>query len=369
MVLKFQQRPGTRRAFFLSTSRMTTRRRLPILFAFLPLCLACRKEDRAEVFPLHPVDTLSVTDTLVAVDTVLPVGLTFLLDSTWTAIDTLQEKLPDWAAVYERPDNGAGYTAWAVVFDPTAADADWFVQTSPVRKPLGQFWSDEPGDKLACINATFFGSPNRNFGLVVRDNQLISPNVQEVTRTYQGSATPYFPTRAAIGTDAAGKPAAYWTYTPPDTDSTYAYPAPAPNQEGTAPLDRPGADFPAGGFLWDIRQAVGGSPMLLRDGAVVLSAEAELITGSAVPSASRPRSAIGFTADGLLLLVAVQAPGNKGIPLPALANLLKDMGATDAMNLDGGGSTGLMVAGTRLVDSSDGTDRPIIAAIFLKRKG
>ncbi|MEY3052354.1 MAG: hypothetical protein RLY31_2139 [Bacteroidota bacterium] len=337
-----------------------------LLLSF-PFLLACRDAGLTEALPDHPVDTLPVTDTLLPGDTILPVTLT-LPDSSWVSIDSLQAQLPHWAAVYVRPDQGAGYTAWTVVFDPQAADADWHVQTSPVLKPLGQFWSDEPGDKLACINATFFGSPNRNFGLVIRDNHLVSPNVQQVTRTFQGVPTSYFPTRAAVGMDADGQLAAGWTYTIPGTDSTFLYPSPAPNQEGSPPLQQPDAGFPAAGILWDVRQAVGGSPMLLRNGEVNITADAELVTGSAVPSASRPRSAIGFTAQGTIILLAVQAPDDKGIPLPALAELLRSMGATDAMNLDGGGSTGLFVAGNRLVSSSDGTDRPIVSAIFLKRK-
>jgi hypothetical protein len=338
-----------------------------LLLPIFPLATACRDAGPLEEVLLPPVDTSQVADTTIVLDT-LPSPRYLALDSTWSAIDSLWQKLPEWAAVYERPDKGAGFSAWAVVFDPSADSADWRVQTTPVLKPLGKFWADEPGSKLACINATFFGSPNQNFGLVIRDGQLLSPNVQQVTRTFQGTPTAYYPTRAAMGMEADGQLSAYWTYTPPGSDSAYAYPSPAPNLEGSPPLERPGAGFPQGAFHWKPAQAVGGSPMLLRNGAVQITAAEELITGSAVPSSSRPRSAMGFTEQGFVILLVVQAPNNKGSSLPVLAGLLKSMGATDAMNLDGGGSSGLMVAGTRLVSSSDGTDRPIVSAIFLKKK-
>ena len=50
------------------------------------------------------------------------------------------------------------------------------------------------------------------------------------------------------------------------------------------------------------------------------------------------RSGVGVKADGSLLLVTLGAPG---LSLPAFARLLKQQGATSALNLDGGKSSGL----------------------------
>jgi len=64
-------------------------------------------------------------------------------------------------------------------------------------------------------------------------------------------------------------------------------------------------------------------------------------------TARHPRSAVGLSADGnTLLLVAVdgrQEGHSRGATLAELGELLKSLGATDALNLDGGGSTALVV--------------------------
>ncbi len=322
---------------------------------------ACGKKEIIVVDPPMGGDTTMVIDTVRK-----PKLIT--LDPSWKKIDSLWKKVPDWVEVYERPDSNFGYASYVVVFDPKSTQSDWRVQTANPLTSLGNFWQNETGNKIACINATFFGLPNQNFGLVISDAALVSPNIRKVARTFQSVSTPYFPTRAALGTDIAGNASVFWTYSPFNSTETYAYPAPAENREGQAPLDTPSIGFPLNAMLWKPQQAVGGSPVLLRSGQVNITDLAELITTSASPTTSRPRSAMGITDKGHLVLLAVQAPNNKGVSLAGLASLLKSMGVTDAINLDGGGSTGMIVAGTTLVRSADATDRPIVSAIFLKNK-
>jgi hypothetical protein len=96
---------------------------------------------------------------------------------------------------------------------------------------------------------------------------------------------------------------------------------------------------------WQPVEAVGGRPILLRDGAVVPQVDTE---GSAGFAASRhPRTAVGIASDGRrLLLVTVdgrQRPYSDGMTLRELANLMRALGARDAINLDGGGSTTMVV--------------------------
>jgi Phosphodiester glycosidase len=60
-----------------------------------------------------------------------------------------------------------------------------------------------------------------------------------------------------------------------------------------------------------------------------------------------PRAALARTGDGRLLAVACdgRADTEAGLTLPELARALADLGAIDALNLDGGGSTSLVCAG------------------------
>lgn len=60
-----------------------------------------------------------------------------------------------------------------------------------------------------------------------------------------------------------------------------------------------------------------------------------------------PRTAVGWNAAGqwLLLVVDGRQPGSVGLDLPQTAALFKELGAVEAMNLDGGSSTQLVVNG------------------------
>ena len=51
-----------------------------------------------------------------------------------------------------------------------------------------------------------------------------------------------------------------------------------------------------------------------------------------------------------------------------LAQRMKDLGCTEALNLDGGGSTCLLVDGKSTVQESDGSQRPVGSTIMLKKK-
>ena len=87
----------------------------------------------------------------------------------------------------------------------------------------------------------------------------------------------------------------------------------------------------------DTRYAVSGSAIVVRDGSVVARPNA---------AARHPRSAVGLSADGKsLLMVAVDGrqEHSRGVTLEELGALMLSLGAHHALNLDGGGSTALVV--------------------------
>ncbi len=118
---------------------------------------------------------------------------------------------------------------------------------------------------------------------------------------------------------------------------------------------------------WEsVQQAVGGREWIIRDGVVSISPH------PASADEIHPRSAIGLTADGRLILAAVdgrETGVSEGVRLPELAELMLERGAVSAINLDGGGSSSLAVrrAGTDgavIVNKpSDGRERPVTNSI------
>jgi len=82
-------------------------------------------------------------------------------------------------------------------------------------------------------------------------------------------------------------------------------------------------------------------------------------TARVAPTIRHPRTAVGVSADGrtlLLLTVDGRQPAHSvGVTLPELADLMIELGATAAVNLDGGGSTSFYL---RRADGSVVTNRP-----------
>ena len=96
---------------------------------------------------------------------------------------------------------------------------------------------------------------------------------------------------------------------------------------------------------------VSGGPLLLRGGRRVTDWATEPFA-RAFCEARHPRTALGVKADGTLLLITVDGrrpDWSVGMSLPELTDLLLELGAVDAINLDGGGST-TMVVGDQVVN-------------------
>ncbi|MEG4960321.1 MULTISPECIES: phosphodiester glycosidase family protein [unclassified Microcoleus] len=93
---------------------------------------------------------------------------------------------------------------------------------------------------------------------------------------------------------------------------------------------------------------LGGGPVLVQNSRIVLDAKAEGFSDAYVRQTAI-RSAIGRTAAGNLLIVAVHnRAGGAGPNFAELAQILQQMGAVEALNLDGGSSTSLYLGGSLL---------------------
>lgn len=93
---------------------------------------------------------------------------------------------------------------------------------------------------------------------------------------------------------------------------------------------------------------VGAGPLLVSNGQVVLNAKAEKFRPP-FDTQSAPRSGIGQTADGTILLAAVHnRVGGPGPTLKEWALIMRQLGSVNALNLDGGSSTSLYLGGQLL---------------------
>lgn len=121
---------------------------------------------------------------------------------------------------------------------------------------------------------------------------------------------------------------------------------------------------------------INGGPRLLENGKISINAAAEGFHWEENPEfyyrfgeRRNPRTLAGVKADGTLLFVTVdgRAPGlSVGANFEESARIMKSLGAVNALNLDGGGSTSMTVGSQLVTRPSDQTgERPIADAILL----
>lgn len=114
--------------------------------------------------------------------------------------------------------------------------------------------------------------------------------------------------------------------------------------------------------------AVGGGTVLLRDGALPAGLDDDRL---------EPRTAVGVSADGSvlsLLVVDGRQRDSRGATLKELGAILRDLGASEALNLDGGGSSTIAARAPGKTgvdirnDPSDGNARPVSNGLGLRTR-
>lgn len=119
------------------------------------------------------------------------------------------------------------------------------------------------------------------------------------------------------------------------------------------------------------RTAVGGWPRVVQDG-VNVGPRADSLEGTfpRFSSARHPRSAIALSRDSTQLMLVVvdgRRPWSVGMSLAELGDTLVALGASQGMNLDGGGSSALWVAGEVVNYPSDPTGERAVGNALVVR--
>ena len=118
----------------------------------------------------------------------------------------------------------------------------------------------------------------------------------------------------------------------------------------------------------DVKEAVGGSVIMLAEGKVVTG------LGDSYYTHKEPRTAVGIKEDGSVVLFVAdgrQYPYSGGLTIYELANMMKAFGCVTAMNLDGGGSTTFLTEREGSDDlalhnsPSDGGERTVSSSLFV----
>lgn len=127
-------------------------------------------------------------------------------------------------------------------------------------------------------------------------------------------------------------------------------------------------NYSVDGHWNSIKHAIGGGPRLIKDGKIFINGEEEHFNSSII-SGRHPRTAVGITFDGALILLVAdgRTKESTGMTLHELASYMKSIGVENAINLDGGGSSTMWVTGKIVNTPSDGAERAISNGILISK--
>ena len=281
--------------------------------------------------------------------------------------------LPSAVQVYETssPLNGRAFHAWYAIADCTG-EVEFRVQNPSARATID---AQAGEDCYVLINGGIYGT--KHIGVIIADGVKQTWR-NEVDGSYWAyDEKLYNITRAAFGVDAAGRPATYWGSAPSATE-LYWYDRPMTTVMGEAPYGPATGTFPGPAVSWNPVQAISTGPMLLFDGRPMMDREKtergyyrtnfEVWAEDIFPT-HPDRTAVGYTADGKIVLFICDGriSASDGAYLDEVATILRDLGCVGAINLDGGGSTGMVVCGRHLNDQTGG-NRAVLSTLGFFRK-
>ena len=214
----------------------------------------------------------------------------------------------------------------------------------------------------AClvVNGGYFKMdeyPAKHVGLLkTRDKTISSPLISVLRK-----GKSYFTTRGTVGFN---KNTVDIAWVSGKDSSLFSF-----NNSVKNKVDYPPAnlDFDRGN-LWDIESAVSAGPVLVQDNKIFVTKEEEVFFDSRIPGI-HPRTAIGYTDDNKLIILVVDGrqPSSRGLYLEELAQVMVDLKCREALNLDGGGSSALVV-NNQLINRPSGMliEREVMSAIIVK---
>ena len=279
-------------------------------------------------------------------------------DLAWQPVASLNADLPAGVRVYAGTDPKLPLRAWyvSVAQGEDSGRVEVLVSDDPTdrRETVSSFAADTGA--CVVINGGYFTmerTPAHHAGLLVIDGVIEAP----ATRSAVRDEVRYPTARAALGLTPAGFDIAWATSR---QGSLLAWSAPPPHRQGNPARLDPETSTP-----WVVEDALGGGPALVSNGEVDVTTDEEVFFGTAIPY-THPRTAAGITGDGTLLLLLVDGRQrmSRGVRLEELAGILVEIGAEEALNLDGGGSSSLVVNGKLLNNPvGRGTEREVMTAL------
>ncbi len=295
----------------------------------------------------------------------------------WENVDSSYAPLPASFHVYKSTDsvNGKPNVMYYAIADLEDPSLHFTADTSMGRRLTPSQYFEKDLKPLLVVNAGFFSfATNSNLNAVVKDGKVVAYNEQSLKGKGMDSLHYLHPFFGTFGIMGNGTADVAWTYSDSSLPSLYASQSPVPviktkevHLKKKKVLKLKTASFRE----WNVATAVGGGPVLVQDGKVkVTNNEERKFYGKAIYD-RHPRTAIGYTKDNKIIVFVCEGRSENaaGLTLPQMANILQQLGCVEALNLDGGGSTCMLINGKEVnYPSSKGVQRAVPSVFVIQRR-
>jgi len=305
----------------------------------------------------------------------------------WTNVDSLYQPLPSSVHVYftNQPIDTAPFRAYYLIADLKDKHLLFDADTTLKRRLTPTQFYQKNNQPLVVVNTTFFSfRTNQNLNVVIKDGKLVGYNIHSIPGRGKDTFTYRHPIGSAIGISKKRMADIAWLIT--DSSRKYAFASQWPvesekdsmitfNSKKYTRIPSPLPYFPdklpsLPLMPWKMQTAVGGGPILLQEGQIKITNNEELkFSGKAIDD-KHPRTSMGYTKDKKLIILVIEGRNAiaHGATLTQEAEILQDLGCWEALNLDGGGSSCMLVNGKETIKPSDAAGQRAVPAVFIVQK-
>ncbi len=294
----------------------------------------------------------------------------------WVNVDHQYQPLPSSVHVFYTADSIQGKPNHAYYVSADLKDKQLLFETQATdgnRSTPSQFYASE-SQPLLVMNCSFFEfKHNTNVSLIIKDGKQVAYSVSSIARKGKDTFTYLHPVSGAIGISKKRKADVAWVLSDSSVKYPWAIQVPIkPVLDSFAQTNIPSILAKSNFKPWKMQSATAGGPVLVQNGQVSISNNEEMKFAGKAISDKHPRTAMGYTSQGQLIYLVVEGrfPGkSEGATLTELATILKDLGCVEGLNLDGGGSSAMLVNGKPTITPSDKEgERPVPAVMMIKKK-
>ena len=312
------------------------------------------------------------------------ISITSFAQVKWINVDADYAPLPASVQVFKTTDSldGKPFIAYYVKAKLKNKKLDFTTDTTLGRRLTPLQFYEKNGQPLVVVNTTFFSfATNQNLNVVIKDGKLVGYNIHTIPMRGKDTFQYRHPLGSALGINKKRKADVAWILT--DSVKLFPYAIQFPveaykDSVNTIPIINVSGNMILSTKTvlkfkqWKMKTAIGGGPVLVQNGKIKITNEEELkFTGKAIND-KHPRTCMGYTNDGYLIIMAIQGrfPGiAEGATLEQQAKLLIDIDCVEALNLDGGGSSCMLINGKETINPSDkGNERPVPAVFIVRKK-